>query len=78
MDYGKIITEIFKTVDAEEIKGQVSYYIPDLANVDPTHFGVYLTTTNHFEFGIGSCHQKFSIQSVSKVVSLTIAYKLLG
>lgn len=78
MDYGKIITEIFKTVDTEENQGQVSSYIPELANVDPRHFGVYLTTTNHFEFGIGSCYQKFSIQSVAKVLSLTLAYKMLG
>lgn len=78
MDYGKIITEIFKTVDDEENQGQVSSYIPELANVDPSHFGVYLTTTNHFEFGIGDCHKKFSIQSVAKVLSLTLAYKILG
>jgi glutaminase len=30
------------------------------------------------EFGIGSCYQKFSIQSVAKVLSLTLAYKMLG
>lgn len=78
MDYRKIITEIFKTVDTEENQGEVSSYIPELANVDPRHFGVYLTTTNHFEFGIGDCNKKFSIQSVSKVLSLTLAYKMLG
>lgn len=78
MDYGKIITEIFKTVDTEENQGQVSSYIPELANVDPNHFGVYLTTTNYFEFGIGDCHKKFSVQSVAKVLSLTLAYKMLG
>lgn len=78
MDYKKIITETFKTVDVEENQGLVSSYIPELANVDPSHFGVYLTTTNHFEFGIGDCHKKFSIQSVAKVLSLTLAYKMLG
>ncbi len=77
MNYSEIITEIYKTVDAEENRGHVSTYIPELANVDPNHFGVYLTTTNHFEFGIGSCYTKFSIQSVAKVLSLSLAYKLL-
>jgi glutaminase len=78
MNYQEIITEIFNTVDAESCGGQVSSYIPELANVDPNHFGVYLTTTNHTEFGIGSCHHKFSIQSVAKVLSLSLAYKMLG
>ncbi|MDO8951697.1 MAG: glutaminase [Draconibacterium sp.] len=78
MNYQKIITEIYKTVDTEKDQGQVSSYIPELVNVDPNHFGVYLTTTNHTEFGIGSCYQKFSIQSVAKVLSLTLAYQILG
>jgi len=78
MNYQKIITEIYKSVEAEKDQGQVSTYIPELAKVDSKYFGVYLTTTNHTEFGIGSCYQKFSIQSVAKVLSLTLAYKMLG
>lgn len=78
MNYQKIITKIFNTVEGESCRGEVSSYIPELANVDPNHFGVYLTTTNHTEFGIGSCYHKFSIQSVAKVLSLTLAYKMLG
>jgi len=78
MNYQKIITEIYKSVEAEEDQGQVSSYIPELAQVDSKYFGVYLTTTNHTEFGIGSCYQKFSIQSLAKVLSLSLAYKMLG
>ncbi len=78
MNYREIITDVFNTIETENCGGQVSTYIPELAGIDPRHFGVYLTTTNHFEFGIGSCYQKFSIQSVAKVLSLTLAYKTLG
>lgn len=78
MNYSEIITEIFNTVNAENCGGEVSGYIPELAKVDSAHFGVFLTTTNHFEFGIGSCYQKFSVQSVAKVLSLTLAYNILG
>ncbi|KAF0238408.1 MAG: hypothetical protein FD181_1058 [Prolixibacteraceae bacterium] len=78
MNYGEIITEVFNAVEVENCGGQVSSYIPELAGVNPKHFGVYLTTTDHFEFGIGSCYQKFSIQSVAKVLSLTLAFKMLG
>jgi glutaminase len=78
MNYREILTEVFDAVEAESCLGQVSSYIPELAGVNHKHFGVYLTTTNHVEFGIGNCYQKFSIQSVAKVLSLTLAYKMLG
>jgi glutaminase len=78
MNYSEIITGIFTTVKNKNCAGKVSDYIPELAKVDYSHFGVFLTSTNHFEFGIGSCYLKFSIQSVAKVLSLTLAYKLLG
>lgn len=78
MNYQKIITEIYKTIDVEKDRGQVSSYIPELAKVDSKHFGVFLTTPNQVEFGTGSCYTKFSIQSVAKVLSLTCAYKILG
>lgn len=78
MNYSKIITEIYNTVNAESCGGVVSDYIPELAGVNSDHFGVFLTSTNHFEFGIGNCYQKFSIQSVAKVLSLTLAYSILG
>jgi glutaminase len=78
MNYEKIITEVFETISEEENQGQVSAYIPELARVNPNHFGVYLITVTHNEFGIGSCWQRFSIQSVAKVLSLSLAYKMSG
>lgn len=78
MNYEKIITEVFRTISEEENQGQVSSYIPELAGVNPNLFGVYLTTVNHSEFGTGSCWHRFSIQSVAKVLSLSLGYKMLG
>jgi glutaminase len=78
MNYEKIIAEGFETISKEENQGQVSDYIPELAGVNPNHFGVFLTTVTHNEYGIGSCLQRFSIQSVAKVLSLSLAYKMSG
>lgn len=78
MDYKKIITRIFNEVAAGENLGKVSDYIPALANVNPEKFGVYLTSLNHLEIGMGDHSEKFSIQSIAKVFSLTLAYRILG
>lgn len=78
MSYSKILTEIYGTICSQKNIGQVASYIPELAKVDPNQFGVYLTTVQNQEFGIGDWETKFSIQSISKVLSLSLAYKMLG
>ncbi|MEQ9438686.1 MAG: glutaminase [Cyclobacteriaceae bacterium] len=78
MDYQKIIEEVYAEVSILENKGQVAQYIPELRNIDPNHFGVHISTLDGYDVGIGDNHTKFSIQSISKVLSLTLAYSLQG
>jgi glutaminase len=78
MNYQKIITDIYHEVKSDENKGQVASYIPELAKVDSDYFGVCLTMLNEEQYGTGDCDVKFSIQSIAKVLSLSLAYKLLG
>ena len=78
LDYQKIIEEVYAEVSALENKGQVAQYIPELRNIDPNHFGVHISTLDGYDVGIGDNHTKFSIQSISKVLSLTLAYNLQG
>ncbi|MCK3686068.1 glutaminase [Maribellus sp. YY47] len=78
MDYGDIISEIFEAVKNGENTGEVAQYIPELSGVDPEKFGVYLTTLYGKGFGTGDCETRFSIQSISKVLSLSLAYGILG
>ncbi|MCE4566534.1 glutaminase [Maribellus sp. CM-23] len=78
MDYGTIISEIFEAVKNEENTGEVAQYIPELSGVDPEKFGVYLTTLYGKGFGTGDWETRFSIQSISKVLSLSLAYSILG
>src|SRR6185436_15927129 len=50
-------------------------YIPELASIDPSKFGVHLCTINGEHFGIGDHEEKFSIQSIGKVLTLTLAFQ---
>lgn len=78
MKYKELITQIFEKVHITENQGEKASYIPELAKVNSEHFGVHISTIHSEQFGIGSFQDKFSIQSISKVFSLVLAYKLLG
>lgn len=76
--YKKIITDVYLDVQKMDDIGKVASYIPELSLVDPTNFGINITTINNESFGIGDYGKKFSIQSICKTLSLTLAYKLEG
>ncbi|MEM9674671.1 MAG: glutaminase [Bacteroidota bacterium] len=78
VDYQRIIENVYAKVSSLEGKGQVAHYIPELQHVDATQFGVHLNTLDGSDFGVGSNQTKFSIQSISKVLLLTLAYKERG
>lgn len=59
-------------------EGQVARYIPALARVSPLQFGIALRTCAGEVAQAGDSAVPFSIQSVSKVFSLTLAIKALG
>lgn len=77
-NYKKIIEGIYLDLESIDDTGEIANYIPELANVDPNNFGVNITTINKESFGVGDFEKKFSIQSISKILSLTLAYKLEG
>lgn len=78
MDLKKVIEEIFEKVNNMEEKGALAAYIPELANVNSRNFGVHISTISQINFGLGDFNEKFSIQSISKVLSLCLAYKIVG
>ncbi|MCL4114462.1 UNVERIFIED_CONTAM: hypothetical protein GTU68_038071 [Idotea baltica] len=73
-----IIDVIFDEISKNPVKGQVASYIPELHKVDPGKFGVYLTTVEGNSFGAGDAQERFSIQSIGKVIALCIAFERLG
>lgn len=76
--YKKIIENSYTLTKSRKDKGEVATYIPELAYVDPAMFGVHMTKLDGTNFGLGNNLEKFSIQSIAKVLSLTLAYKILG
>ena len=78
MNYKKIIKSIYTSVKELPSQGKLASYIPELANVDPAKFGVHITMNNGLDFGIGDYQEKFSMQSIAKVLTLTLAYKIKG
>jgi glutaminase len=78
MNYDRILNEIYTEVKPLFRKGKVSQYIPALASVPPTKFGMAVCTLNGDTYTIGDAREKFSIQSISKVYSLTLVFKIIG
>lgn len=78
MDFKEIIESIYKKISSIENKGKVATYIPELKKVNPSKFGIHISTVDGFNYGIGDYQDKFSIQSISKVLALSLAYSILG
>lgn len=78
IDCQPIVDKTYKKVLAMENSGNVASYIPELAKVDDTKFGVCLTTQNGEVFTAGDATVKFSIQSIAKVLSLSLVLSKIG
>ncbi|SJN12026.1 Glutaminase [Halomonas citrativorans] len=63
---------------AETERGKVADYIPELAHVDPQRFAISLATVEGAHYSAGCATTPFSIQSISKVFTLTIALGKMG
>jgi glutaminase len=79
MDFAPILQEITDELRPQAGQhGQVAAYIPALARVRSDQFGIALVTREGVEATAGDCDTLFSIQSVSKVFSLTLCLQGIG
>ena len=78
MLYKNIVQSIFDELQSAPKLGRVSNSIPELQKIDPDKFGIHLTTIDGSDCGVGDCNEKFSIQSVSKALTLALAFTFLG
>ena len=78
MNFEKIIQDAYQKVRNIDDKGMIASYIPELVHVDSENFGVCISTLDLNNFGTGNFNEKFSIQSIAKVLSLSLAYRLIG
>ncbi len=76
MNFQKILNEIYKEIKPYLGKGKVANYIPELAKADPKAFAMSIVTLNGESYHIGEYNKRFSIQSISKVFTFTMALKM--
>lgn len=78
MNYQNILTQIQEEVRPFSHKGKVASYIPELAKVPPEKYGVHICSLQGEHFCIGDSGEKFSIQSITKVFAVSLAFSLAG
>jgi glutaminase len=77
-DVQQIIEAIVAEIDALEDRGKVADYIPALARIDPGQFGLAIALADGRMLVAGDADTGFSIQSISKVFTLTLAMQRVG
>ena len=77
-DLGDIVATIAAEMAGAQERGQPASYIPELAKVDPARFGLVVVTTDGTVHAAGDADESFSIQSISKVFTLTLALGKVG
>lgn len=77
-DYQAILEEIRHEIQPVLTKGKVADYIPRLASVPADKFGMAVHTLDGDIHTVGDAQEGFSVQSISKVYTLTLALKLIG
>lgn len=78
MGYDQLLADIHREAAAVIGGGRVAEYIPELAQVDPDAFGIALCTVDEKVYCTGDADVPFSIQSISKVFTLTLALQTVG
>lgn len=76
MNYVEVFSKIYYQLEVSTDPGKVASYIPELRDVNPDKFGIHLTTIDDEHFDFGDSDERFSIQSIAKVLALVLAYKL--
>ena len=78
VNYQTVLDDIYETLNKSTERGTVASYIPELSKVDNKKLGIHMLTINGEEFGAGNYNEPFSIQSISKVLSLSRALNFIG
>jgi len=73
-----VLAAVYNDVKPYIGEGRVADYIPALAKVDPKKFGMAIVTVDGDVHQIGDAEEVFSIQSISKAFTLTLALGRVG
>lgn len=78
MDYQLLLEKIHHEILLLQEEGTQATYIPELANVDPKKYGSHIQFIDGTSASYGDAQEKFSIQSISKVLTLVLALTKRG
>lgn len=70
----QILENILLDVKNQPNTGSIATYIPELAKIDPTKFGMYLKFLDGSPYFVGDSMETFSIQSISKVFATALLF----
>ncbi len=73
MNIQEILLQIEQEVHSDTSRGKAADYIPALAEIDLNKFGMAVHTIDGQEYKVGQADEFFSIQSIAKVFSLSMA-----
>src|SRR5579859_7190547 len=76
-DLDAVVAQVAAEMRPHLGEGKVADYIPALARVDPRQFGIAVVTREGGVHAAGDAETPFSVQSVSKVFTLTLAINRL-
>ncbi len=77
-DLQAIVDDIAARMASETERGEQADYIPELAEVDINQFGIAVAPVEGKAVFAGDADVAFSIQSISKVLTLTLALEKVG
>lgn len=78
VDFQRILDGINITAKTSTDRGLIAAYIPELAKIDIQKFGIHLIDIEQDNFSAGTSEERFSIQSISKVLTLSMVLGLIG
>jgi glutaminase len=78
IDLQTVVSEIADEMRLRTDRGEVATYIPELARVDPKSFGLAVVDADGNVAAGGDSDIPFSVQSISKVFTLTLALGKVG
>ena len=73
-----IVEEAMKTARRKIAEGAVADYIPELGKVNPDQLGICIYPLEGEKVLLGDWDVRFTIQSISKIISLAVALELFG
>ncbi len=78
MHYQSILQRVYDDAAGLLGEGKVADYIPALGRIPPDKLGIALHGLDGLDAAVGDANERFSIQSVSKLFSLTLAMRTVG